>query len=183
METLINNLRPMTSWNDFARSLCDQYDVRGSLSEKQISSAQRMIDKMATNRRIRESKIKTVDTTKIDELFSTAKSNGLKRPNFYVGDLRLSLAGERSKNFGSIYVQHSGEYMGKITNNTFYPLSSTPQSSIDLLVEIAQDPKQSAIKHGKMSNHCSMCNKELTDDHSIAVGYGKVCASNWGLEY
>ena len=183
MITLINDLRPMTSWNDFARSLCEQYDVRGSLSDKQISSAQRMIDKMATNRKIRESKIKTVDTTKIDELFATAQSNGLKRPNFYVGDLRLSLAGERSKNFGSIYVQHSGEYMGKITSNTFYPLSSTPQSSIDLLVEIAEDPKQSAIEHGKMSNHCSMCNKELTDDHSIEVGYGKVCASNWGLEY
>ena len=65
MITLINDLRPMTSWNDFARSLCEQYDVRGSLSEKQISSAQRMIDKMATNRKIRESKIKTVDTTKI----------------------------------------------------------------------------------------------------------------------
>ena len=71
MQTLINDLRPMTSWNDFARSLCDQYDVRGSLSDKQISSAQRMIDKMATNRKIRESKIKTVDTTKICLLYTS----------------------------------------------------------------------------------------------------------------
>jgi hypothetical protein len=183
MQTLINQLKPMTTWNDFARSLCDQYESKGTLSEKQISSAERMINKMATNRIARQSKIKTVDTTKIDELFSTAQSNGLKRPNFYVGDLRLSLANERSKNFGSIYVQHSGEYMGKITSNTFYPLSTTPQSSIDLLVKIAEDPKQSAIEHGKMSNHCSMCNKELTDEHSIEVGYGKRCSENWGLEY
>ena len=86
MQTLINDLRPMTSWNDFARSLCEQYDVRGSLSDKQISSAQRMIDKMATNKKRREEMKQSFDTTKIDELFSTAKGNGLKRPNFYVGD-------------------------------------------------------------------------------------------------
>ena len=183
MITLINDLRPMTSWNDFARSLCDQYDVRGSLSDKQISSAQRMIDKMATNRKIRESKIKTVDTTKIDELFATAQSNGLKRPNFYVGDLRLSLASERSKNFGAIYVQHSGDYVGKIMDNVFMPILSAPQDAIDILMSIADNPRQSAIEHGKMSNHCSMCNKELTDDHSIELGYGKVCASKWGFEY
>ena len=183
METLINDLRPMTSWNDFARSLCEQYDVRGSLSERQISSAQRMIDKMANNKKRREEMKQSFDTTKIDELFSTAKGNGLKRPNFYVGDLRLSLAGERSKNFGAIYIQHSGDYVGKIMDNVFMPIASATQTAIDMLMSIADNPKQSAIEHGKMSNHCSMCNKELTDDHSIAVGYGKVCASNWGLEY
>ena len=54
METLINQLKPMTTWNDFARSLCDQYESRGTLSEKQISSAERMINKMATNRIARQ---------------------------------------------------------------------------------------------------------------------------------
>jgi len=173
----------MTSWNDFARSLCEQYDVRGSLSEKQISSAQRMIDKMANNKKRREEMKQSFDTTKIDELFSTAKGNGLKRPNFYVGDLRLSLAGEHSKNFGAIYVQYCGDYVGKIMDNVFMPILSAPQDAINILMSIADNPRQSAIEHGKMSNHCSMCNKELTDDHSIEVGYGKVCASNWGLEY
>ena len=57
------------------------------------------------------------------------------------------------------------------------------KEAIDTVMSIADDPLKSAINHGKMSNHCSMCDKELTVDRSIKNGYGKKCAENWGFPY
>ena len=63
----------------------NQYRSKGGLSEKQMSSAQAMLDKMAVNKlRLRASKVSTL---KNRGSFAVALSNGLKRPRFHCGDV------------------------------------------------------------------------------------------------
>jgi len=189
---LVQKLEKIKSWNSFANSLVMQFQRKNYLSEKQISSAQNMLNKMADNNIKRESIKKSFDATKIEELFQTAIGNGLKRPKFHCGEVVLSLASEQSVNKGAVYVKHKmvneyGDkektYIGKIMDNVFMPILKASQKSIDAVMEIALNPLESAIKHGKMSNHCSMCDRELTDDRSIQNGYGKKCADNYGFPY
>ena len=189
---LITKLEEIMSWNSFALSLVNQYRSKGGLSEKQMSSAQAMLDKMAVNKSKAESLRKSFNTKKIEDLFAVALSNGLKRPRFHCGDVILSLASEQSKNKGAIYVKHKDtneyghtekNYVGKIMNNVCMPILRASKEAIDTVMSIADDPLKSAINHGKMSNHCSMCDKELTVDRSIKNGYGKKCAENWGFPY
>ena len=42
---------------------------------------------------------------------------------------------------------------------------------------------QAAIAYAKLTNHCSFCGLELTNDYSVVVGYGPICAENWGLPH
>ena len=93
---LITKLEEIMSWNSFALSLVNQYRSKGGLSEKQMSSAQAMLDKMAVNKSKAESLRKSFNTKKIEDLFAVALSNGLKRPRFHCGDVILSLASEQS---------------------------------------------------------------------------------------
>ena len=51
---IINALREITSWNDFAASLVKQFDTKGQLSEKQLFSASAMLTKIEQNKKQRE---------------------------------------------------------------------------------------------------------------------------------
>ena len=66
---LIEELENISSWNSFASSLVMQYKRKNFLSEKQISSAQNMLNKMVENKIKREGMKKSFDTTKIEQLF------------------------------------------------------------------------------------------------------------------
>ena len=47
---VIDALREITSWNDFAASLVKQFDTKGQLSEKQLFSASAMLTKIEQNK-------------------------------------------------------------------------------------------------------------------------------------
>ena len=52
-----------------------------------------------------------------------------------------------------------------------------------LLQRLAADPAGVASKYGKMTGRCCFCHLQLTDAKSLAVGYGKTCAKNYGLPW
>lgn len=43
------------------------------------------------------------------------------------------------------------------------------------ILAIEADPEGQAALHGKLSGRCSVCNRDLTDPESIAIGIGPVC--------
>lgn len=51
----------------------------------------------------------------------------------------------------------------------------------DLLVALQQDAHGVAAEYGKHTGNCCFCLKTLSDKRSVAVGYGKTCASHFGL--
>lgn len=51
------------------------------------------------------------------------------------------------------------------------------------LDRIATDPATAASEYGALMGRCSFCDLTITDDGSIAVGYGPICAKKFGLPH
>lgn len=51
------------------------------------------------------------------------------------------------------------------------------------LAEIARAPDKAAAEYGHATGQCSFCARPLSDDRSVAVGYGPVCAVNFNLPW
>jgi len=181
LETLRTNLAPLSGWNDFAKSLVEQIDTKGVVSDKQMAAAERMLTKLVDNREVRAAKSGDIGMGAIEALFATAKANGLKRPAFVAFDLRISPAPETGRNAGAYYVKLDGEYQGKIAGGRFIASGDAAEGTLATLTAIAADPAGSARKYGKETGICCCCGKELTDPESVANGIGPVCATRWGL--
>jgi hypothetical protein len=129
----------------------------------------------------------------IADFLQAAKARGLKWPaaRFLApggGELRLSIAGEQSKAPGSIQVKIDDNWIGRVepSGAVYGRQLEANRAVIDTLLAIAADPAAAAKAYGKLSGHCSFCHTKLTDDRSgssVEVGYGPVCAKNWGLPH
>jgi len=122
----------------------------------------------------------------------------LKHPKvvFQAGDLtlRLSVAGERSSAPGSVNVTSNDTgfaarpWYGRITTDGAYEpnnrIDSDAQGDIlEALRKFAADPAGVAAAYGHAVGTCCFCSLALTDPRSVEVGYGPVCAENYGLPW
>lgn len=186
---LVEGLRALSSWNDFARSMLEQVMAKGSLSPAQIAAAERQIAKGAARdaerakaRAEREANAPRVDMQPILAMFETARASGLKRLAFVAGGLRISPAPAHGANAGHLYVKAGDSYQGKVKpDGRFLAVGSALPDTLEKLLEIAANPSEQARDYGKRTGKCCCCGRELTDPASIAAGIGPVCASNWGL--
>lgn len=186
---MIEGLREVVSWNDFAASLVEGFERYGSLTANQTGAAQRMLDKVAANKAARQASTESaatrsgeVDMSAIRELFATAQENGLKKPKFYAGDVKISLAPMNGKNAGALYVTRDPDaYQGKIFGDAFQASSYCAPDTLEVLKAISKNPAEYARMTGKATGRCCCCGRELTDPESIANGIGPICAEKWGL--
>lgn len=180
---------------EFAQSLLDQHDRRGSLSQKQWPWVQRLAEK-ATAGPPTAHKVGTM--APVLALFETAAAN-LTKPAVVLagptGGIRLTIAGEGAKVPGSITItserdEHGErEWLGRIrVDGTFEPArrisgTETERALVPYLVRFATDPAGVAAEHGRLTGKCCFCNIGLKDPRSTAVGYGPKCAERFGLEW
>lgn len=122
----------------------------------------------------------------IRDLFEKASKRGLKRPSITVSvddcEIELSRAPDHGVNRGAIYVKGNGEYLGKIVGVDFSPRHNA-QPFIPGLLKFANDPAGVAAASGHLTGRCSFCNRKLTDERSLFVGYGSTCADNYDLPW
>jgi len=118
-----------------------------------------------------------------------AKARGLKFPKVRFlapggGEFRLNVAGAQSKAPGSIQVLLDAVWIGRVTptGDVHGALSARPDLIAALQV-IASDPAAAAKAYGALMCRCSFCDLPLTDDGSVEVGYGPVCARRYGLPH
>lgn len=129
----------------------------------------------------------TVDLSAIRAFIQAAKDRGLKFPKLRVLDadgqteltLGLTVAGH---NPGSVSVKRAGRYLGLIRQD------GTSKGAIDArlaahLVAVAQAPAAAAKAYAVLMCRCSFCGLALTDEASVELGYGPVCAKHWGLPH
>ena len=123
-------------------------------------------------------------------LFTTASSH-LKYPKITyptkTGDkIQLYLATK-----GYIAIKVNGEYVGKIqpfqdTNGEWQSSFRMYQGSTKLQTEvesICASPLAYAVMKGLEYKHCCFCGLELTNKASLQMGYGPICADNYGLPW
>jgi len=175
---------------EFAESLVSQFEERGSLSEKQWP----WVDRLPHLGEMTVPSLHSVIT------FMDAAGSQLKFPKlfFTVGDeasewgqleVHLSRAGQKSSKPGSVTVTSEGDfdtatYFGRITRDgVFSPSAACTTKANKLLIRLQQDFAATVAAAGKHSGRCAMCNKALSDERSLAAGYGKTCAKNWALPW
>jgi hypothetical protein len=193
---LWETLAGMAGWNEFAQSLVGQLATRGTLSDKQIEAAKRMIAKTAEAKaaraKERREKAVEIDLSPIREMFESAFSAGLKRPKYRAEGLIISRAPDNGKNAGFLYVStlaiqigedwSSDDYQGKIgPDNVFLPAWGAHDETTAALKVIAENPSEAAVRWGRKTGNCSCCGRELTDPESIEAGIGPICATKWSL--
>lgn len=182
---LIESLRAIASWHQFAASILTGFDKYGSLSERQVAAARSSLERVEIKRKEREAeKVKRsgdVSMAAIEAMFNAAKENGLKRPRFITERLKMQLAPPASRNAGSVYVKCDGEYAGKITSGQFFSVRNAPADILDLVRAVAASPVEAARKYGRETGRCACCGRDLTDPVSIANGIGPICENNWGF--
>lgn len=181
----ISFLRSGAEWSDFYRSLYDQFCDRQRLSEGQLASVRKGMEKAAARKAekaaAKEAGAPKVDVSAIEAMFATAASNGLKRLAFRAEGIEISAAKASGKNPGALYVKVGGEYQGKVAGGKFFAVSATLPGTEARLLEVAADPMGQAVLYGKLTGKCSCCGRELTNAQSIEAGIGPICAGNWGL--
>lgn len=131
----------------------------------------------------------TVNLKPVADFLAAARARGLKFPNCRFlapngGELRLSTAGSQSKFPGAIQVKVDDNWIGRVGLDGVVagPLS-TMADVVATLTSIALDPVKAAKEFGALHCRCSFCNTALTDEGSVEVGYGPVCAKHWGLPH
>lgn len=101
------------------------------------------------------------------------------------GELALTLAGAQSRYQGAVQVKLNGEWIGRVEADggiAGRTLTGSPEL-MALLARIATDPATVAREYGAVTSRCSFCNLPLSDEGSVEVGYGPVCARKWNLPH
>lgn len=133
--------------------------------------------------------VPTVNVAPLVAFLSDAKARGLRYPKVRFaapggGELKLSLAGEASRNAGAVNVVLNGEWLGCVRPDG--ELRGRLSSRADVLTALdalQRNPAAGAQAYARLTSTCSFCGKMLTDLGSIEVGYGPVCAASYGLPH
>lgn len=177
----------------FARDILskfNRYGKRCTFSSKQMQ----WIDKLAACvPQVRETV--NLDASGLLALFNTAAAH-LKFPKIRLRTadnlpIKLHIVGERSKHVGSVQISDGGSfganrYYGRIdpaTGAWILPASGAPESVKLLVLEMSKNPAETAAKYGKITGSCCFCSRGLEDERSLNVGYGPICANNYGLPW
>lgn len=99
-------------------------------------------------------------------------------------EMRLSMATAISKFPGTVQVKVGMQWIGRI--NADGSITSGIKNFPNLLgtlTTIAEAPALAAKAYGALMGRCSFCNLQLTDDGSVEVGYGPICAKHYGLPH
>ncbi len=128
------------------------------------------------------------------ELMHRAKEN-LKRPAIRLKlpsgkAIKLYVAGPNSRIPGAINVVEdgraypNGDWYGRIDpDGSFTGGRVKPEGLVEILKALGEDPETVATAYGLATGRCCFCAKDLTDERSVKVGYGPVCAGNYGLPW
>lgn len=176
---------------EFARSLLDQMDRRGSLSDKQWP----WIKTLAARLPGASAGVTTLgDPAALLQLFARAAAT-LQFPSIVMAlpsgeAIKLWIAGPRSRAPGSVTVALRETRVRLGTLNTDGTWSAAPIGRDDMAASVATllsrllaDPMRELAAHGRQLGACCYCRIELTDPRSLAAGYGPVCARKWGLAW
>lgn len=172
---------------DFATSLLAGFNQYGSLTPGQLAAAQRLLDGEPAReaarqaaRAAQDARKEEINIAKIEESFKKANQR-LKWPTLRLDGFNFSLAGSNSRNPGAIYVkQDGGTYLGKVLGGLFSPVRECTPDLQAAVVAACEDPEGAAVRYGRLTGRCAICNRKLVDPESVNRGIGPICAENYG---
>lgn len=135
------------------------------------------------------STLPAIDVRNIVAFIDGAKQRGLKFPKLRVLDPTgtveaLMFVTTRGSAPGSVAVKVGGRFVGTVTpqgeGRGAFGSDVTMRTWISV---VNSAPLAAAKMFAAIKCSCSFCGLPLTDEGSTEVGYGPVCAKNWGLPH
>lgn len=175
---------------EFAGAMHEALEQWGQLTDNQLATVRRLMEQDA--RRAAERAAAVVAAPQVapdaalpavEDAFTRAKAQGIKRPKLLMEGFKLSPAGENSRNPGAIYVTEGsgdGAYLGKVMGGKFLKSRDCSEETQERVLEVLRDPLTAAVAYGKKFGRCAVCGRELENAESIERGIGPVCAARMG---
>ena len=178
---------PVTGDFTFHADMLEALYKYGSFTERQEAAVRNAAAKSAARKALwaaekaeRDANKADVNIDRIAQAFASAKAARLKFPKLRLADFTFSLAGDNSRNAGSIYVKQDELYLGKIADGKFTRSRDCDADTEARIVAVCADPAAAAEAYGKRTGQCACCGRELTNEESIARSIGPICAEKWG---
>ena len=176
----------------FAGDLIRNFNRYGNLSDKQMHWVDTLTQR-ATQPKPAPVALVQVNFQNIQDLFDKA-SQKLKRVKVKLQTasgqpVAFARAGAMSKYAGQILITDGmpfgqNKFFGRIdVTGEFFATGRATPDVCELVKEFSDNPADTAGKYGRLTGGCSFCNHGLKDDRSTQVGYGPVCAKNFGLAW
>jgi hypothetical protein len=173
---------------EFAQSMLDALRKWGKLTERQLAAALKCAEQSAerqakwqAQRAVEKAQAQAVPIDAIESAFERAKAAGIKWPKLRLDSFVFSPAGQAGKNPGAVYVKEGDTYLGKVFGGKLFKSRDCTSDQENRIVAAATDPAAAAIAYGKRFGACSVCGRELSNQESIDLGIGPVCAERFGF--
>jgi hypothetical protein len=178
----------------FAQSLLSQYSRRGSLSPRQwphVSALITRAERLAATGGPTDSDgftLPAAGLATLQSVFANATRAGITpgiRATINGARLRVVAPSRRSAYAGQpvLFVRLGDTYAGRIANGHFLPRSATGTGAVAPLRALLESPLGTLADIGRATGACCYCARELTDPRSVSMGYGPICAGNYGLPW
>lgn len=154
----------------------------GSLTERQMGAVERCVAKRkeAIAAAVeRKANAPVVSIEAIEECFAKAKAQAVN-PKLRLAGFVFSYASETSANAGALYIKSDGVYLGKIMGGKLFTSRDCNEQQRQEIMEVAAQPKDAAIKYGRVTGSCAICNRRLDNAESVERGIGPICAEKFG---
>lgn len=186
LRSVVENLPD--SQKNFARSLIEQYDRKQSLSVRQWPYVQKLFDAATKSAEPAPVAEEIGNLSSIVELFDNAKSSGIKFPKIRFGhddhSIVLSVAGPNARFPGTINIVCDEVWLGRVTREGYFTNPRKVEAPFDvkeMLLKLADNPREEMEVYGRRTGNCCLCGKTLTNEGSIEAGIGPICAGKWGV--
>lgn len=175
---------------EFAGSLIQNFYRTGRLSERQWPWVETLIQRVNQPQPVAQ---EMLNFAPIQALFDRAQQR-LKRVRVRLQTadgtpVVLGRAGAASRYAAQVMITDGlpygqNRFFGRIdTNGDLFPAPKATAPVLALVREFAADPAATAARYGQLTGGCSFCNHGLKDQRSTQLGYGPVCAKNFGLNW
>jgi hypothetical protein len=158
--------------NTFAASLLSFLNTHHYLTDKQHQCVKMNVCK--------EQPLE-VNSLELEEKFKTARQNGVKWPKITLDTLKIKMAGDNSRNPGSLYVTEHGNYYGKVSHGKFYKVPECSPEAAEKIQKLISDPEMTVKRYGIETGQCCICSRTLTNPESIKLGMGPICRTSFGF--
>lgn len=104
-------------------------------------------------------------------------------------NVEIRSAWKQGKHQGAFWVSNGRErttnvLFGKLDGNgDWWPKPDCPPGVTKLLADFSADPEAYVIRYGVRTGTCCFCTNPLTDESSVKLGYGPICARHYRLPH
>lgn len=182
----------------FYTSLSNWYDAHGFWTIKQENAVDKILASSKENptsyaeTQIEKPSLLFFDGKKVSELFALAATK-IKYPSIQfwrdIGELNFYLCGNLSKTPGVIRITNGQKYPNQEVYGEIYKdgkgLFRRDTSAVfkKEIQSICNSPIDEAKIRGIKTGYCCFCATPIQTKESLAVGYGPICAENYGLPW